>query len=58
MPVFTFSTKRTKPLDTAAVEKAKEYCVTKNLNFSAVVTTLVKTWIEEQNNGKQPKKET
>ena len=48
MPVFTFSTKTTKPQDTEAVEKLKKYCDIHNLNFSAVIISIVKEYNDEQ----------
>lgn len=47
MPVFTFSTPETKPIDTEAVKKVKEYCNRRNLNFSAVVVELIKQYERE-----------
>ncbi len=44
--VFSFSTKRTN--DTEAIQRIKEHCSKKGLNFSAVVTNVLKLW-EEQN---------
>jgi len=48
MPIYTFSTKTTRPADTAAVVKAKELCAKNGLNFSALVTKLLTNWVEEQ----------
>ena len=40
--VYTFSTKTKKPEDTALVERIKDECDSKGLNFSAFVISLLK----------------
>lgn len=50
MAVHTFSTKTKKPEDEQAVQQLKEYCVKKNLNFSAVLVQLIKEHCEEKLN--------
>ena len=47
MAVFTFSTKPTKHLDTAIVERIKQHCYDHGLNFSAVVIQLLTEWDKE-----------
>lgn len=44
MAIFTFSTKGTKPQDTETVERVKEACDSKNMNFSGLIITLLKKW--------------
>lgn len=57
MPVFTFSTRDKKPLDTEAVERLKEHCEKHGINFSAVIVHLVKENLEEiVNESKQPRR--
>lgn len=48
MPIFTFSTKTTRPADTDSIKKAKELCAKKGLNFSALVVRLIGEWLVEQ----------
>lgn len=48
MAIHTFSTKTKKPEDEDAVQKVKNYCERKNLNFSAVVVQLIRQFAEEQ----------
>lgn len=50
MAIHTFSTKTKKPEDEAAVQTVKEYCDRKNLNFSAVVVALLRSFAEEKVN--------
>lgn len=47
MPVFTFSTKTKRPTDTEIVERIKEYCEDRGMNFSALVVELLKQWESE-----------
>lgn len=42
MAVYTFSSKTKRPEDTEAVEKLKDFCEQRNLNFSAVIINLIK----------------
>lgn len=51
MAVFTFSSKGSKPADTEAVKRIKEYCDDNGRNFSALVIQLLKEW--EEANGKR-----
>ena len=54
MAIFTFSTKGTKPKDTATVERVKQSCDDKNMNFSGLVITLLKQW-EADNESRRDK---
>lgn len=47
MPVFTFSTPTKRPEEAEVIEAIKEHCEQHNLNFSAVVVTLLKKYKEE-----------
>lgn len=42
MAIFTFSTRGTRPDDTEAVERVKQKCEDKGMNFSALVIKLIK----------------
>ena len=44
MAIYTFSTKGTKPVDTDLVDEVRAHCAAKNMNFSALVVSLLKTW--------------
>lgn len=44
MAVHTFSTRKTKPTEVEAVERIKQYCEDKGLNFSALVVRLLIEW--------------
>ena len=44
MPVFTFSTRGKKPQDTELIERVKDMCDKRNMNFSGLVITLLKKW--------------
>jgi len=46
MAIFTFSTKGSRPQDTEAVERIKQKCDNKNMNFSGLVLNLLKQWEE------------
>jgi len=44
MPVHTFSTKSSRPVDTDAINRVKQHCEANCLNFSAIVVNLIKEW--------------
>lgn len=44
MAIHSFSTKRTKPTEVEAVERIKQHCENKGLNFSAIVVKLLIEW--------------
>lgn len=46
MPIYTFSTKPTKPSDTQLVEEIKETCSDQGMNFSGLVVKLLREWKE------------
>jgi hypothetical protein len=53
MAVFTFSTKGSKPADTAIIEEVKQHCEDRGINFSALVVKLLILWHKEEvKNGK------
>ena len=52
MAIFTFSTKGTRPQDTETIERIKETCANKGLNFSALVLKQLEAWEKEQANGR------
>ena len=57
MPIFTFSTKNTRPADTEAIREAKKLCARNGLNFSALVVRLVQDWlIQQENNDAKPER--
>jgi len=41
---FSFSTRPKRPLDTKAVEQAKQHCDEHGLNFSSFIVELIKKW--------------
>lgn len=51
MSIYTFSVKSKKPEDDEVVLQVKEYCATKNINFSAIVVQQLKKFAEEHING-------
>jgi hypothetical protein len=42
MAVYTFSTRATKPADTALVDRVKQQCDHKGMNFSALIIRLLR----------------
>lgn len=42
MAIYTFSTKSTRPDDDEVVKRAKKECAEKNINFSALVISLLR----------------
>ena len=48
MAIFTFSTKGSKPTDTKIIERVKQHCDDKGLNFSSIVVKLIKEWYQEE----------
>ena len=44
MAVYTFSTKSTKPADKHVVDSVKKHCDKNNMNFSALVVSLLLEW--------------
>ncbi len=46
--IFTFSSKGSKPEDTEAIEKIKQHCYDKGINFSAVVIRELRAWHEKE----------
>lgn len=48
MPVYSFSTKTKKPQDTEVVEELKKHCDKHGKNFSAVIISKVKEYMDEQ----------
>ena len=44
MPIFTFSTKGSRPQDTESIERIKADCQKRGINFSALVLRLLKEW--------------
>lgn len=44
MAVHTFSTKKTKPTEVEAIERIKQHCEDKGMNFSALVVRLLIEW--------------
>jgi hypothetical protein len=50
--LFSFSTKGTKPQDSETVLAVKQHCSTHNLNFSGIVVTLLRKYLDEVNGTK------
>ncbi len=44
MAIHTFSTKKTKPTEVEAIERIKQHCEDKGMNFSALVVRLLIEW--------------
>lgn len=44
MAIYSFSTKATKPEDTALVKRIKERCDKESINFSSLVVQLLREW--------------
>lgn len=44
MAIHSFSTKKTNPTEVEAVDRIKQYCEHKGLNFSALVIRLLIEW--------------
>jgi len=51
MPIFTFSTRETKPEDTKLIKELKEHCERNSLNFSSVVVNQLKEHMKEIKRG-------
>lgn len=47
MPIHTFSTPTKRPSDEEAVQKLKEFCRQRRINFSAVIVDLIKKYEQE-----------
>lgn len=47
MPIFTFSTKGSRPQDTETIERIKTKCSNRGLNFSALILRELTKWEEE-----------
>lgn len=48
MPVYTFSTPEKRPDQQQVVDKVKEHCFNKGMNFSAVVVKLIEQYHEQE----------
>ena len=53
MPVFTFSTKATKPKDTELVQRMKDDCEKKRMSFSGLIVQLLEKHEAEQKETKK-----
>jgi len=47
MAIHTFSTKEKNAEETAAVQRVRELCIKRNINFSALVVDLLVKWERE-----------